>query len=98
VPFNPQDPEFAPVIQGVQKAMDAVGVSDPSIGLESNTNANKANLLNQAILDGLGRDHKGTQPTGYLDQLLRAWRTSGGDQIRAELEQRAPPLDEAHHG
>jgi putative aldouronate transport system substrate-binding protein len=85
--FNPQDPEFARVIQGEQKAMDAVGVSDPSIGLYSNTNANKGNLLNQAMLDGLAEIVKGAQPVSYLDQLVRDWRTNGGDQIRAELEQ-----------
>jgi len=85
--FNPQDPEFARVIQGDQKAMDAVGVSDPSIGLYSNTNANKANLLNQAMLDGLAEIIKGAQQVSYLDQLVKDWRANGGDQIRAELEQ-----------
>ena len=84
--FNPQDPEFARVIQGDQKVMDAVGAADPSIGLYSNTNANKGNLLNQTMLDGLAEIVKGAQPVSYLDQLVKDWRANGGDQIRAELE------------
>ena len=85
--FNPVDPEFARVIQGDQKTMDAVGVADPSIGLYSNTNANKGNLLNQAMLDGLAEVVKGAQPLTYLDQLVKDWKANGGDQIRTELEQ-----------
>src|SRR5207237_1011051 len=85
--FNPQDPEFARVIQSDQKLMDAVGVSDLSIGLYSNTNANKGNLLNQTMLDGLAEIVKGAQPITYLDQLAKDWRASGGDQMRAEFEQ-----------
>jgi putative aldouronate transport system substrate-binding protein len=85
--FNPQDPEFARVIQGDQKLMDAVGSADPSIGLYSNTSANKGNLLNQAMLDGLAEIVKGAQQVAYLDQLVKDWRANGGDQIRAELEQ-----------
>ena len=84
--FNPQDPEFARVIQGDQNVMDAVGAADPSIGLYSNTNANKGNLLNQTMLDGLAEIVKGAQPVSYLDQLVKDWRANGGDQIRAELE------------
>jgi putative aldouronate transport system substrate-binding protein len=85
--FNPQDPEFVRVIQNDDKAMAEVGVSDPSVGLYSNTNANKANVLNQAMTDGITEIVKGAQPLDSLDQLVRDWRTNGGDQIRAELEQ-----------
>jgi putative aldouronate transport system substrate-binding protein len=85
--FNPLDPEFARVIQNDDKVMAQVGVSDPSIGLYSNTNANKGNDLNQAMLDGITEIVKGTQPLSSFDQLVRDWRTNGGDQIRAELEQ-----------
>ncbi len=67
--------------------MDAVGVSDPSIGLYSNTNAAKGNQLNQAVTDGLTEIVKGTQPLTAFDQVVRDWRSTGGDQIRAELEQ-----------
>jgi putative aldouronate transport system substrate-binding protein len=85
--FDPDDPQFAQVIQGDQKAMDGVGVSDTSIGLYSNTGAAKANVLNQAITDGLTEIVKGTQPLSALDQLVSDWRKNGGDQIRAEYEQ-----------
>jgi putative aldouronate transport system substrate-binding protein len=85
--FDPDDPQFAQVIQGDQKSLDAVGVSDPSIGLYSNTAATKANTLNQAITDGLTEIVKGTQRLIAFDQLVADWRKNGGDQIRAEYEQ-----------
>ena len=85
--FDPADPEFARVIQGDQKSMDAVGVSDPSIGLYSNTNAAKGGLLAQAMTDGLTEIVKGTQPLTAFDQLVADWKKNGGDQIRAEYEQ-----------
>ncbi|MBV9581576.1 MAG: extracellular solute-binding protein [Chloroflexi bacterium] len=85
--FNPLDPEFARVIQNDDKMMAAVGVSDPSTGLYSATNADKGNELNQAMLDGITEIVKGTQPVASLDQLVQDWRTHGGDQIRAEMEQ-----------
>ena len=66
--------------------MDAVGAADSSIGLYSNTNANKGNLLNQTMLDGLAEIVKGAQPVSYLDQLVKDWRANGGNEIRAELE------------
>ena len=85
--YNPTDPEFVRVIQADQRAMDAVGVSDPSVGLYSNTNAGKANVLNQAMTDGLTEVIKGTQPLSTFDDLVKTWRSNGGDQIRAEYEQ-----------
>jgi putative aldouronate transport system substrate-binding protein len=85
--YDPQDPEFARVIQGDQKAMGAVGVEDPSIGLYSNTSASKAGVLNTALIDGLTEIVKGTQPLSAFDQLVSDWRKNGGDQIRAEYEQ-----------
>ena len=85
--FNPEDPEFARVIQGDQKLMDAVGVADPSVGLYSNTNAARGSLQNQAMLDGLTEIVKGTQPLSALDTLVADWRKNGGDQSRAEFEQ-----------
>ncbi|MBV9581842.1 MAG: hypothetical protein JO057_24945 [Chloroflexi bacterium] len=85
--FDPQDPQFAQVIQADQKQMDAVGVSDASLGLYSNTNASKGNVLNQNMLDGLAAIVTGTQSLDAYDQLVQDWRANGGEQIRAELEQ-----------
>ena len=67
--YNPTDSEFVWVIQAEQKAIDPVGVSDPSVGLFSNTHASKGNLLNQQMVDGLTEIIKGTQPLGAFDQL-----------------------------
>jgi putative aldouronate transport system substrate-binding protein len=85
--FNPQDPEFARVIQGEQKAMRVVGVSDPTIGLFSVTNASKGNVISQAFVDGLAEILRGNQPLSTFDQLVADWRKNGGDQTRTEYEQ-----------
>jgi putative aldouronate transport system substrate-binding protein len=85
--FNPQDPEFAKVIQGEQRVMGGVGVSDPTIGLFSATNASRGNQTTQALMDGLTEILRGNQPVTSLDQLVADWRRNGGDQIRAEYEQ-----------
>jgi putative aldouronate transport system substrate-binding protein len=85
--FDPQDAQFAQVIQADQKQMDAVGVSDASLGLYSNTNASKGNVLNQNMLDGLAAIVTGAQPLESFNQLVSDWRANGGDQIRGELEQ-----------
>jgi putative aldouronate transport system substrate-binding protein len=85
--FNPQDPEFARVIQGEQKVMANVGESDPTIGLFSPTNASKGNQSTQALVDGLTEILRGNQPLAAFDQLVADWRKNGGDQIRAEYEQ-----------
>jgi len=85
--YNPVDPRFVSVIQADQKVMDPVGVSDPSIGLFSRTNAAKNAVLTQAIIDGLTAIVKGTDPLTNYDPLIADWRKNGGDQIRAEFEQ-----------
>jgi putative aldouronate transport system substrate-binding protein len=85
--FNPQDPEFARVIQAEQKVMDAVGESDPTIGLYSATNAARGNQITQTMVDGLIEILRGNQPIASLEQLVADWRKNGGDQTRAEYEQ-----------
>ena len=85
--FDPDDPDFARVIQADQKLMDAVAVSDPSVGLYSNTNAAKGSVLNQAMTDGLTEIVKGTQPLSTFDGLVSDWRKNGGDQARTEFEE-----------
>jgi putative aldouronate transport system substrate-binding protein len=85
--FNPQDPDFARVIQNEQKLMGTVGESDPTIGLFSATNASKGNVVNQAFVDGLAEILRGNQPLSTYDQLVADWRKNGGDQTRTEYEQ-----------
>jgi putative aldouronate transport system substrate-binding protein len=67
--------------------MATVGVSDPTIGLYSPTNAARGNQINQTLMDGINEILRGNQPLTTFDQLVGDWRRAGGDQTRAEYEQ-----------
>jgi hypothetical protein len=51
------------------------------------TNQRQGVTLLQRVADGLIDIVAGRRPTSDLDQLLKDWRTGGGDTIRGELEQ-----------
>jgi len=61
-------------------------IADPSVGLFSATD-NKSVVLNQKVVDGLVEMVTGHSSLSGLDQLLKDWRSAGGDQIRAEFQQ-----------
>lgn len=84
--YNPNDPEFARVAYADEQSMMAVMIPDPSIGLYSPTNTSKSGALVQKFSDGIGDIVRGRSELNTLDQLIRDWRTAGGDQIRSEYE------------
>jgi putative aldouronate transport system substrate-binding protein len=65
----------------------AIGIKSPTVGLYSNTYAQKGSSLNRTFTDGINQILYGRDPISSLDDLVQSWRTSGGDQIRAEYEQ-----------
>ena len=71
----------------------AIGIKSPTVGLYSNTYAQKGSTLNRAFNDGINRILYGRASVSSLDDLAQSWRTNGGDQIRAEYEQ---ALQQAH--
>ena len=84
--YYPKNPNYAPTMQGDERPMLAAGIVDPSVPLYSPTNGSKGGPLNQAFQDGLSDIVAGRRPFSDYDQLVTAWRTGGGDQIRAEYE------------
>ena len=70
-----------------ETAAVALGIQSPTVGLYSNTYAQKGSSLNRAFTDGINQILYGRESVSSLDDLVQTWRTSGGDQIRAELEQ-----------
>ena len=60
---------------------------DPTIGYYSPTNASKLSGLTRDLSDRLNDIVVGRQPFEAFDQAIKAWRDSGGDQIRTEFEQ-----------
>ncbi|MBV9603353.1 MAG: hypothetical protein JOZ87_41830 [Chloroflexi bacterium] len=71
----------------------AIGIKSPTVGLYSNTYAQKGSTLNRAFNDGINQILYGRDSVSSLDDLAQSWRTNGGDQIRAEYEQ---ALQQAH--
>ncbi|MDE3078174.1 MAG: hypothetical protein KGJ86_22350, partial [Chloroflexota bacterium] len=85
--FNPNSTEFAQITHKATSEALAMGVPSPVAGLYSKTLAQKGATLNQKLTDGLNSIIYGRASVSSLDQLVKDWRTGGGDQVRSELEQ-----------
>jgi len=70
-----------------QKTLQKMGIQNPVVGLYSATYAAKGTVLNQKMGDGLNNIVYGRAAMSAYDQLVKDWRTGGGDQIRTEYEQ-----------
>jgi putative aldouronate transport system substrate-binding protein len=79
--------EYASVAHAGEEAMIAVGVQDPTLSLYSPTHANSNATLQTEFLGGVTDVVTGRRPIADLDALVAAWRTKGGDKMRAEFEQ-----------
>lgn len=84
VPGHPQD---AVVQHKFQARVLPDGISDPTVGLFSDTNATRNATIDKAFTAGVNDIIQGRKPIGELKTLVAAWRSGGGDQIRAEFEQ-----------
>jgi putative aldouronate transport system substrate-binding protein len=84
--YDPNSADWPNATQPWEKATQPIGVLDPSVGLYSPTGAAKAAVLNSTMADGIADIVTGRRPLSDFDQLVRDWRSNGGDQIRAELQ------------
>lgn len=64
----------------------AIAISDPTIGLASRTYGARGSALEQMIRDQLRDIVVGRAPFASYNQLVRDWRSAGGDRVRDELE------------
>ncbi|GAC1317863.1 MAG: extracellular solute-binding protein [Chloroflexota bacterium] len=78
--------QYATDIQGDEKAMADVAISDPTLGFYSATYSGQQALLDQALTDGISDIVIGRAALGDLDNLLRDWRANGGDKSRTEYQ------------
>jgi putative aldouronate transport system substrate-binding protein len=85
--YFPTAPEYPQVMQDAEKAMLPFAQIDPTSTLYSNTFASKGSTLNQLVYNTVGEVVLGRQPVSAIDQLIKDWRSQGGDQIRGEFEQ-----------
>ena len=84
--YDALDSNFVKAAHPIETAAHAQAVTDASVGLYAPTNPGKGASLTQAMTDGVNQILFGRAPVDSLDQLVKDWRTNGGDQIRAELE------------
>ncbi|MBV8083666.1 MAG: twin-arginine translocation signal domain-containing protein [Chloroflexi bacterium] len=85
--FDPNDANFAKTAYADEQAIIPVQISDPSLGLYSATDKNKGSVIFQKVTDALAEIVANRRPLSDFDQLLKDWKSAGGDQIRLEYQQ-----------
>lgn len=80
-------PGEAQLWQDAIRDMTAVGVQDPTLGLYSPTQAEKASALTEFVNDAIDGFRYGRTPLAEIDAFVEEWRTRGGDQIRQEYQE-----------
>jgi putative aldouronate transport system substrate-binding protein len=78
--------EYAQLLHSDEAAHLPYGIQDPTDSLYSAVNGAKTPALNQKIADGMIAMIAGRQPMSDWEPLVKEWRSSGGDEVRADLE------------
>jgi putative aldouronate transport system substrate-binding protein len=84
--YYPGQPDEAVFAQKHNEAMAKVAVTNPTAGLYSPTNGEKAAELNQYVMDTFTEIVTGRAAIDKLDEMVSQWKERGGDQIRQEFE------------
>ncbi len=82
----PAWPDYAKVAYDFEHAAIPAGISDPTLGVVSQTNFARGVQLNQAFTDGVSDIILGRRQMTDFDQLVKDWQNGGGNQIRTELQ------------
>jgi putative aldouronate transport system substrate-binding protein len=85
--YDPDLPDYAATLHGVETTFGPIGIEDATFGLYSPTNAAKGVQLNLTFYDGLSDIVQGRRPLSDYDGLVRDWVTNGGEQIRSEYRE-----------
>jgi putative aldouronate transport system substrate-binding protein len=85
--YFPTAPEYPQVMQDAEKSMLPYAQIDPTSTLYSPTFAAKGTVLAQMVYNGIGEVVLGRAPANSIDQLIKDWKSQGGDQMRTEFEQ-----------
>ncbi|HEU0168502.1 MAG TPA: extracellular solute-binding protein, partial [Chloroflexota bacterium] len=78
--------DFATVSHKVEEAFVPVGISDPTLGLYSKTDSTQGFQLDSDFYSGVQDIVLNRRPIGDLDQLIKDWKSKGGDTIRDEYQ------------
>lgn len=84
--YVPGHPEDADRQHEFQSQVLPNGVSDPTVGLFSNTNATRNAAIDKTFSAGVNEIIQGRKAIGDLETLVEAWRSGGGDKIRDEFQ------------
>jgi putative aldouronate transport system substrate-binding protein len=84
--FSATSQEYVPLTYQTQKEHFAQTVPNAAVGLYSPTDASKGTGLRTTFMDKLYDILFGRQPVSSFDDVVKDWRTNGGDTIRAEYE------------
>src|SRR5262249_2834045 len=85
--FNSNYPDHTRAFYEMQKKILPLGVRDPTDGLYSPTNGQKATILLKQVTDKVSDIIYGREPMSAFDGIVQDWRRNGGDQIRREYEE-----------
>lgn len=85
--FFPQAPDAVGPAQKLAFEVIKIGIDDPSWPLYSATNVTKGPELIQFGFDSMTPIVTGRAPLTTLDDVVKEWKSRGGDTIRQELEQ-----------
>ena len=84
-PFRARD--YATNIQEDEKALADVAIADPTLGYFSQTYSSQRVALDQAMSDGIADIVVGRNQLSDLDNLVKDWRSNGGDKARSEYQE-----------
>ncbi|MDQ0127398.1 extracellular solute-binding protein [Arthrobacter bambusae] len=85
--YQPGRPDDADIQYTYQKKIMAKTISNPTVGLYSNTAATKNAGADKTMVDGVKEVIQGRKPMSSLDELIKKWRTDAGDAMRGEYEE-----------
>jgi putative aldouronate transport system substrate-binding protein len=84
--YQPGRPDDADTQHAYQEKVLAKSISNPVIGLFSNTFATKNAVIEKKFNDGVKEIIQGRKDLATLDDLLKSWRSEGGDGMRQEYQ------------
>lgn len=85
--YEPGLPDVTHKEYAFAKAYVPGSLPNPALEYFSDTNSSKGSLLWTNINDAQNAVLQGRQPLSSWDEAVRTWKSSGGDQIRQELEE-----------
>ena len=85
--YYPQALDAGPPVYSWLQQILPLAIQSPVVGMYSPTDSARGGVLNQLIKDGVENIIYGRDDVSTFDQVISAWRSGGGDQMRKEYEE-----------